>query len=65
MKLSHECWQCGCKKLNYNGDKYCVFDSTSGAVIMKDDPDKCSFIDGNSDIFRNVYNEFQNKISNG
>ncbi|WP_446898116.1 hypothetical protein ACSVC9_14365 [Clostridium sp. LBM24168] len=61
MKISHECWQCGCEKLNYEGSVYCIFDNTSGTVIMKDERDKCSFIDKNSSVFEDVYNEFQNK----
>ncbi|WP_368488362.1 hypothetical protein [Clostridium sp. BJN0013] len=63
MKISHECWQCGCEKINYEKSKYCVFDSSSGPVIMKDEPDECSFVDKSSDTFKNVYNEFQKKIS--
>jgi predicted nucleic acid-binding Zn-ribbon protein len=63
MKISRECWHCGCKKIKYKSSKYCVFDNEWGAAVMKDEPDKCSFIDENSDTFKNVYNEFQKKSS--
>ncbi|WP_242842431.1 hypothetical protein [Clostridium tyrobutyricum] len=49
--------------MDYEGNKYCLFDSTSGPVIMKDEPDKCLFVDKFSDDFKKVYNEFHKKIS--
>ncbi|HBC96024.1 MAG TPA: hypothetical protein DC034_04395 [Clostridium sp.] len=63
MKISHECWQCGCEKLDYGGSRYCVFDSSSGPVIMKDEPDECLFVDKDSHIFGDIYDEFQKKGS--
>ncbi|MBR9648760.1 hypothetical protein [Clostridium tyrobutyricum] len=63
MKISQECWHCGCEKLDYEGDKYCVFDAPSGPTIMKDEPDKCLFVDESSNDFKKVYTEFQKKIS--
>lgn len=59
MKISGECWQCGCKKMDYGDSRYCIFDDTSGAVIIKDEPDKCVFVEKDSEDFKNIYEEFQ------
>lgn len=60
MKISENCKNCESTKLMHKGQSYCVFFKNSNEIIiMKDDPDSCSFLDANDPEYKVILEEYK------
>lgn len=60
MKISENCKNCESTKLMHKGQSYCVFFKNSNEIIiMKDDPDSCSFLDAKDPEYKVIIEEYK------
>ncbi|KPU46298.1 hypothetical protein OXPF_00850 [Oxobacter pfennigii] len=59
MKFTLECKVCPCVKFTEDDVRYCVFRKPGGVVVIRDDPDKCVFIEETSIIYKNILEQYE------